>query len=71
MPDVAKSSLYELADRVLDGQLIALLTEWRANGLTFADIAHELRTEHEITVTHETVRAWCIRLGIHSGPEAA
>jgi hypothetical protein len=72
MAPVARSSLFDLADQNLSGELESLLREWRTDGLTFADIAHQLRTEHEITVTHETVRAWCVKLGIHTAtPETA
>ncbi len=61
MADVARSSLFDNADRTLDGELATLLLEWRADGLTLADITWELRTR-EVTVSHETVRAWINRV---------
>jgi len=59
-----RSPVFEIADKALDGQLAARLRAWRSDGLTFDAIARELLAE-DLTVTAESVRNWCIRLGIH------
>lgn len=58
------SSLYDMADRLAGGDLETRLRNWRNDGETFAEIAFRLRGDG-VTVTHETVRNWCITLGIH------
>lgn len=56
--------LYPLVDRLLDGRLVALLTEKRYAGQTYDDIARWLATDLDVKVTAETVRTWCARLDI-------
>lgn len=48
--------------------LTELLREWRDDDVPFAEIAFRLRTQHEVAVTGETVRAWC---GDLSEPDTA
>lgn len=55
---MARSSTFPLVDRILDGQLTALLTTWRGEGATFQDIAYRLRAEHDIRVSIATVQRW-------------
>jgi hypothetical protein len=55
---VARSTVRELTDRLLDGNLDAWLAEQKDAGHSFAEIAFRLRTEHQVIVTGETVRAW-------------
>lgn len=50
-------SQYPLADRLVGGNLDQRLACWRAEGLSFHEIAFRLR-EHGVTVTGETVRRW-------------
>lgn len=57
---MAPTDTSKLVDRLIPGGLAAYLTEARENGQTFADIAFRLRTEHDIEVTQETVRRWCL-----------
>lgn len=59
MSDVARTTVRELTDRLLDGNLDAWLAEQRGAGHSFAEIAYRLRSEHEVIVTGETVRTWC------------
>lgn len=66
---MARTPVYDLAETIVGGDLESKLRTWRESGETFADITHRLH-EDGVTVTHETVRAWCIRLGIHA-PETA
>lgn len=47
-----------LIDRLLDGKLDAILGEWKADGLSFAEMSYRLRSEHDITVSGETIRQW-------------
>lgn len=56
---MAPTDTSHLVDRIIPGGLDAFLTDARAADQTFADIAYRLRSEHEITVTQETVRRWC------------
>lgn len=55
---MARSSTYPLVDRILDGRLADLLTDWRAEGVTLQDIAYRLRSEHDIKVSIATVKRW-------------
>lgn len=63
------SSLYTLADKLLDGDLEQTLRTARDNGTPFDAIARDLHAQG-VSVTGETVRNWCIRFGIHA-PETA
>lgn len=58
-PGMAPTDTSKLVDRLIPGGLSAYLTEARSNGETFADITYRLRSEHDVTVTQETVRRWC------------
>ena len=57
------SSLLVMADRALDGNLETLLNEWRTEGISYAEMSGRLR-DRAVTVSYETVRAWCIKYGI-------
>lgn len=56
---MAPTDTSKLVDRIIPGGLAAYLTDARAAGETFADIAYRLRSEHDVVVTQETVRRWC------------
>lgn len=56
---MARSTIRDLTDRLLDGNLDTWLAEQRSAGHSFAEIAWRLRVEHEVAVTGETVRTWC------------
>lgn len=60
VPPVTRTSSFPAWDRVLDGKLAAMLADWRAEEVPFAEIAHRLRVDHSIRVSAETVRRWCI-----------
>ena len=47
-----------LVDRILDGNLDALLKDWRDEGLSFDAISRRLLVEHSIDVGADTVRKW-------------
>lgn len=69
---VARTATYPLIDRLLGGTLEARLREQREGGASFADISRNLFTEHDLTVSIDTVRRWCMDLGIEKPePEAA
>lgn len=53
---------YPLVDRIVTGGLPAFLTEAREAGESHETIAYRLRSEHDITVSAETVRKWCARV---------
>ncbi len=57
-----RTSTFPLVDRILKGQLAELLLGWQADDVALSEMAHRLRTEHDITVSVETIRRWLIRL---------
>jgi len=61
---VPRTASYPLIDRLLDGQLEDALRQRRTDGQSFADIARWLLTEHQLTLSTDTVRRWCIDLAI-------
>lgn len=54
-----QSGTYPLVDRILDGHLADRLRSWRHEGWSFQRIADELRDEHDVRVSDETIRRWC------------
>lgn len=65
------ASILPLVDRILDGRLLEMLQGFRDDRLTYAEITHLLRTDHDIKVTDETVRKWCIELDVQDPPAKA
>lgn len=53
-----RTTVFDLADRILGGTLAEQLTTMRADGCSFDEIAMHLRAAHDIHVTGETVRVW-------------
>lgn len=52
--------LARLADRLISGGLERYLVQARIeSGRSYASIAAALASDHDITVTKETVRHWC------------
>jgi hypothetical protein len=62
---MAKRPLYPLVDMALGGTLKQRLTDHRAVGDSFEDIAVELR-QVGVLVSSETVRRWCHDLGLET-----
>jgi hypothetical protein len=58
---MAPRATFDLYDQMLGGKLAELLTELRTEH-SFEEMAFLLRTEHQVSVTKETVRQWCKRL---------
>lgn len=56
--------LRALVDRAVPGGLNDFLESRRNAGDSYAAIARALHSKHDIAVTAETVRVWCIDLGI-------
>lgn len=63
-------SQFPLADRLVGGDLKERIAAWRAEGLSFNDIAIRLREEHSIAVTDETVRRWAGQFVVDTEPAA-
>ena len=63
-------SVRDRADEALGGAIRAYLADGRGNGLSYADIAFRLRADHDVAVSGEAVRLWCIDLDVPE-PEAA
>ena len=57
-------SLAPLLDRLMDGTLTEWLTNERAAGVTFSDMAVNLREQYDVKLTGETLRGWCIERDI-------
>lgn len=58
--DMARTSGYDLADRVLDGQLGDLLIDWADSDprVSYFDMALRLRDEHDLHVSPSTLVRW-------------
>lgn len=63
-------SQFPLVDRLVGGDLKERIAAWRAEGLSFNDIAIRLREEHGIAVTDETVRRWASQFVLDTEPAA-
>ena len=50
--------MYPLVDRILDGRLDAILSDWKNAGLSPTEMAFRLRLEHDIKVSPSTVLRW-------------
>lgn len=58
-------TLFPLFDKLLDGNLEDRLRAARRRGASFDEIARSLHVEQpELSVTGETIRQWCHRLGV-------
>lgn len=70
MPSVAiETSVYRMADRLLQGRLADRLITLRGEGLSFEDISRRLYADAGIEVTGGTLRIWHRELT--GEPEAA
>ena len=69
---MTRRAMFPLVDRALGGDLEARLREWRTTSppTSYEQIGHLLRSE-DVVVSSETVRRWCIELGIESDGTAA
>jgi hypothetical protein len=63
-------SQFPLVDRLVGGDLEQRITAWRAEGVSFSEIAFRLREQHEINVTAETVRRWVSQFAVDTEPAA-
>lgn len=59
-----RQPILPLVDRLLDGKLAELLSAMRADDQSYDSIARRLHVDHDIDVTGETVRRWCIDLEV-------
>lgn len=62
---VTQRSTFPLHDRLVDGDLKAILTDYRLSGESFVEIAFKLRSQG-IEVSPSTVHRWCHDLGIEA-----
>lgn len=53
------TTLRDLTDRVLGGELDRFLAERREAGLSYEQIARQLLADHQINVAATTVWRWC------------
>lgn len=61
MRPMAATDTYPLVDRLIPGGLPSWLIAARDEGDSFEAIARRLATDHDITVSTETVRKWVAR----------
>ena len=64
---MASSTTLSLVDRIIPGGVRNFLTLARENGDSYTAISLRLAREHDICVTHATVRNWCRRLEVPEG----
>jgi hypothetical protein len=57
VPRMERPNAHDWANSLLDGDLPALLKEWRAAGLTIDSMRDELRAR-DVEVSRELVRQW-------------
>ncbi len=62
---MARTQVLKFADRALGGRLPLILAQYREEGMSFRSMAKRLSADHAVEVTGETIRAWCLDLGIH------
>lgn len=65
------SSLYRMADRLAEGELVAILRKMKAEGDSFGTIAKRLYADHGIDVTAQTVANWWAAIEDADATEAA
>lgn len=65
------SSLYRMADRLADGDLVAILQKMKAAGDSNGTIAKRLYADHGIDVTAQTVSNWWTAITATAGGDAA
>lgn len=54
------TSIRPLVERILGGRLTDVLVSYRMEGLSYERIARQLGTVHDIQVSGEQVRVWCL-----------
>lgn len=59
-----RPSSQPLVDRILEGRLEQELTDRRTAGESYDAIARWFAATHDLEVTSETVRQWCLGFGI-------
>lgn len=60
-----RTTVKDLADRLIEGGLEAWLRDHKVNRRdSLVGIARRLDRDHQIVVTSETVRQWCLDYGI-------
>lgn len=59
MPPMPRTTLRDLADRVIPGGIDTWLQAERDRRASYADIVVKLREDHDIKVSTELVRQWC------------
>lgn len=64
-----RTRIYDLLDRLMEGQLADELRRLRAEGESYERIARWLSTQHDVELTAEAVRQWV--LALDDEPEAA
>lgn len=65
MSGVARTTVKDLADRLIDGGLEAWLRQRKiADRESLDTIARDLERDYDITVTPEALRLWCQDYGI-------
>lgn len=57
---------FDLFDRLMGGRLERRLRSLADEGHTYVRMAERLRSDNDIDVSHETVRRWCLDLGIEN-----
>lgn len=69
LPAMARTSRFDLYDRILGGQLASILTGMRAEGLSIVDVTFRLRAL-EVHVSTDTVARWLRQVEGDTGAQA-
>lgn len=67
---MAQTPRHELVDQLLDGKLVAILTDLRARDVTYDDMVRHFEGLG-VLVSRETLRRWVKQLGIEAKAPAA
>lgn len=62
-PKLPRSSMWRMADALLQGRLEDRLRELRADGRSYDEISRVLYGEASVDVSGRTVRDWCVQIG--------
>jgi hypothetical protein len=63
---VVASSTFQMADRVLNGQLRQVLTDFYLDTRSWEEVSRRLYAQHDIRISGQTLRRWNGELGIEA-----
>lgn len=67
---MSRRQIFDLVDRALNGALLDVLRDGRSRGDSYETIARSLAVNHDLSLSAEQIRKWCLEHEI-SKPETA